>query len=478
MTRDDAHYYNREKLYDEVWKEPMTVVSKRYGVSDVALAKTCGKLNIPRPYAGYWTQKECGKAPPRPELPEFDNPPQLLIHPPSPQILSDRRLAEGLNLAVKTNLKKTDPQPEPRQNTQGSKTAPEKLDHESEPPKKAPCWQDVIPKEGILFPQAFEDAVRLLEKESLPEMAVTMSQVTEKGNSYVTNTLHVLQKKITELKKYPMMYRYGRVKSYGKDLFEVDAGPESVLRAAGILKALCNAFEKRGFSLVSEWNEQNWYGHVSVVIMGEKIAFSITEQSIQTKTELKDKNDPPQCEYTPTGKLTIQNISPPLEMRGQYRWSDTKKIPLEERLNEVLIGFIIAAAWGREQKARQEKYKEDRAKEQAAREEKERLERIEKQRIINFEKGTERWIWHQEMTAFLSAVKKCHAHEPEKQEDTEKWIHWAEEYLTNHPAVSRNMIRYETGEYREPSTRSYYHQPEEEPYNYWKRPWYQKGVRR
>jgi hypothetical protein len=47
MTSNDDQYYNREKLYDEIWKEPMTVVCKRYGVSDVALAKTCGKLNIP-----------------------------------------------------------------------------------------------------------------------------------------------------------------------------------------------------------------------------------------------------------------------------------------------------------------------------------------------------------------------------------------------------------------------------------------------
>ena len=30
--------YNRAKLYEEVWKEPVSVVAKRYGVSDTALA--------------------------------------------------------------------------------------------------------------------------------------------------------------------------------------------------------------------------------------------------------------------------------------------------------------------------------------------------------------------------------------------------------------------------------------------------------
>jgi len=28
--------YEREKLYEEVWNEPVRVVAKRYGVSDVA----------------------------------------------------------------------------------------------------------------------------------------------------------------------------------------------------------------------------------------------------------------------------------------------------------------------------------------------------------------------------------------------------------------------------------------------------------
>ena len=34
--------YKREKLYDEVWAEPVKIVAQRYGVSDVGLAKTCG----------------------------------------------------------------------------------------------------------------------------------------------------------------------------------------------------------------------------------------------------------------------------------------------------------------------------------------------------------------------------------------------------------------------------------------------------
>jgi hypothetical protein len=71
-----ASRYNRERLYEEVWSEPVTVVAKKYGLLDVGLAKICKKLNIPRPGLGYWAKKATarpvGKPPPLPSLPKLD----------------------------------------------------------------------------------------------------------------------------------------------------------------------------------------------------------------------------------------------------------------------------------------------------------------------------------------------------------------------------------------------------------------------
>lgn len=61
--------YNREKLYEEIWSEPVTVVAKRYGISDVALKKVCQKLNIPTPWVGYWQKVKAGAKVNRPKLP-------------------------------------------------------------------------------------------------------------------------------------------------------------------------------------------------------------------------------------------------------------------------------------------------------------------------------------------------------------------------------------------------------------------------
>jgi len=55
--------YEREKLYEEVWSEPVKIVAQRYGVSDVALAKTCRRMAIPLPGRGYWAKYKAGRAP-------------------------------------------------------------------------------------------------------------------------------------------------------------------------------------------------------------------------------------------------------------------------------------------------------------------------------------------------------------------------------------------------------------------------------
>jgi len=67
--------YDREKLYREVWEEPMTVVSKRYGMSDTGLRKVCMKLEVPYPPAGYWAKVRAGKPVKQPKLPKLKPPP-------------------------------------------------------------------------------------------------------------------------------------------------------------------------------------------------------------------------------------------------------------------------------------------------------------------------------------------------------------------------------------------------------------------
>jgi hypothetical protein len=59
----------RDALYKRVWSEPMWRLGPNYGISDVALAKICKKMDIPRPWPGYWARKAAGYKVPQPPLP-------------------------------------------------------------------------------------------------------------------------------------------------------------------------------------------------------------------------------------------------------------------------------------------------------------------------------------------------------------------------------------------------------------------------
>lgn len=55
VTQDE-----RERLYHEVWTDPVTVVAQRYGMSDNGLRKHLKRLWIPLPPTGYWAKVKAG----------------------------------------------------------------------------------------------------------------------------------------------------------------------------------------------------------------------------------------------------------------------------------------------------------------------------------------------------------------------------------------------------------------------------------
>jgi hypothetical protein len=59
----------REELYRLVWSTPVTQLAKKFGISDVGLAKICKKMKIPRPGRGYWEKVSHGRKPFFPPLP-------------------------------------------------------------------------------------------------------------------------------------------------------------------------------------------------------------------------------------------------------------------------------------------------------------------------------------------------------------------------------------------------------------------------
>jgi len=60
----------RDELYRRVWSTPMRTLAQEYGISDVALAKICKKMDIPVPGLGYWARVAHGQKPKQAKLPK------------------------------------------------------------------------------------------------------------------------------------------------------------------------------------------------------------------------------------------------------------------------------------------------------------------------------------------------------------------------------------------------------------------------
>ena len=69
MNPEGSQPLTREELYEKVWSAPATQVAAELRISDVALAKHCRKLNVPKPSPGYWAKVAAGQTPKKTPLP-------------------------------------------------------------------------------------------------------------------------------------------------------------------------------------------------------------------------------------------------------------------------------------------------------------------------------------------------------------------------------------------------------------------------
>ncbi|MDU0697896.1 hypothetical protein ACNFH8_12065 [Pseudomonas sp. NY15436] len=90
--------YDREKLLQEVWAEPVSQVAPRYQLSDRGLKKLCERLQIPTPGRGHWARVQAGKPVPKPPaLKPYTGPARHLhrvtpVHAPEPDLSWEPRL--------------------------------------------------------------------------------------------------------------------------------------------------------------------------------------------------------------------------------------------------------------------------------------------------------------------------------------------------------------------------------------------------
>jgi hypothetical protein len=84
----------RQELHDLVWSTPGSKLSEQFGVSDVAIAKRCKRLGLPRPSRGYWAKLGAGKKLRKPPLPPTAD--ELFVQVAGKPVGKSMQLPQGL----------------------------------------------------------------------------------------------------------------------------------------------------------------------------------------------------------------------------------------------------------------------------------------------------------------------------------------------------------------------------------------------
>src|SRR5690349_23129300 len=80
--RKECIALTRDKLYEQVWSEPIIHVARRLGLSGRGLGKLCARYEIPVPPRGWWAKKQHGHSVRRIPLPPSDDTAREIVFEP------------------------------------------------------------------------------------------------------------------------------------------------------------------------------------------------------------------------------------------------------------------------------------------------------------------------------------------------------------------------------------------------------------
>lgn len=352
----------REELYEMVWSDPIRTLAKRLWISDVALAKRCRKLRIPLPGVGYWAKKAAGHRVRR--VPLTDLPASAQLH----AAMLEFRPATAEPITTSAELE-------------------EQRAFEADP------------------------ANHVLAKETLraahPLVRKTAEALRRDGKSATT---------------------WARAAAGCLDVRVTGAQVERSLR---LMDALVRAFEHRGWSVVAT-ETYPWQSYV--VVLGQRVAFGLREPVRKVENEpakaVRSSYDgswytPHQSKYRdePSGRLS-------LVIRSRHgtgnaveeSWNDRPGKPVEERLNDFVLGVFANAERARDWDLRREENARLRQQQEALRVEEARRRQVDADRRRALEEEVGRWVLAEQLRAYLKSLRSSRGSGVETEAE---WLTWA-----------------------------------------------------
>lgn len=393
---------SRKELYEKVWTTPMRTLAPTFGLSDVGLKKLCKRHNVPTPPVGHWAKKVFGKAEPQPPLPPDKG-----------------------NESIRISF---------------------------EPEAKPPVEPEIPP-----LPVSDPDLVLLVQYEKDPANKIVVSDQLHNPHPVTQRTKDAFGKESSSTRMNDLISPYSEDR---QALLSLSVGKTSINRALRLMNALLVALEKRGFKINFPAGRSSDYYHrpnVNVEILAESFVFRLREKTRKVREE-PDKTDrqrswSSRTRYEPKGEFELTASREPW---GSLSWNDTKRRPLEDRLNDVVIELIVEVERQRRYREQQKREAEERAREAEMQRDRERIERIEESRRKKFEGLTLRWELSHKLHVFAAAVREEHLRRQggiEPGSDMALWLEWATDYASRVDPLSesRTLPKYDVPDPGPPS---------------------------
>ena len=381
----EAFFLSREALYIKVWETPTVKLAKEFGVSDVAIAKMCRRLEVPKPPLGYWRRVETGhkkKIPPLRKASEKAKP-GVWIYPKSEeQTLQFEDTYKKLSQVIEENLSEK------------------------------------------------------VSSESLPENKIKVAATLHKPHPLIAQTKKSFSNGGVDM--------YGALHGgWDEDHINLRISKNHLNRALRIMDALFKALEKRGCKpLISHNRERKT--EIKVAEINVEITlredFKRFERGL-SKDEKKSNYASDRYYYEPTGNLTFSIND---YVSSQRNWRDGKTVLLEDQLNDIVLGIFRAAEELRQKELERKKEERERI-ELALRREKENI--LYKREVECRETFTEllgKWQKSQSILQFIKAFEeKLIAENGTIDANSEEaiLIEWAKDYAERLDPIKSNYFK-------------------------------------
>lgn len=391
----ESQTVTREALYDQVWAKPLTALAETYGVSSVALAKVCRKLNVPVPGRGYWAKVAAGHPVKKWPLPPTAKQQAATIRPPRPRILRPEDVI---------------PQPATVAEV-GGVEVPDRIEHAHSLTTKTR--------------RHFADIQRRIARHA-----------KRRPNApYVSGD-------------WPPHDDHGRFTCGGSDGFSLTVSFAVLDRALLILDVLAKALAKQGFRFEFAEPEDRNFAHQRLSGLlatneGERLSLHLREgytRRERTAKELaaaeKAHQYLPKYEHQPNGSLTLEVQGQEYGIKETFR--DGKKENLELQLGRIVAAFVDAVP-------RQKRLRAEREQALQAQREAEHRRWVERERIREEEAHVEKLLSEAErarrfqvLRGYLNRLERTTLRDGAISDQGRKWLERARELVDAYdPAMER-----------------------------------------